>query len=95
MNKKIIKKIKIFYLKKNIKTEGKLMNDKKSPYLIYKYNKKIILKGKIKLYNPNFGDDKICKNCGHTYIKHFDSWNNNYNCGCKYCNCKEFVKKKE
>lgn len=44
MNKKIIKKIKIFYLKKNIKTEGKLINDEKSPYLIYKYNKKIILK---------------------------------------------------
>ena len=34
MIKKIIKKTKNFYLKKNIKTEGKLINDENSPISI-------------------------------------------------------------
>ena len=37
-------------------------------------------------YNPNYGDDRICK-CGHTYYRHFDSWENMENVGCKYCGC--------
>jgi len=41
-------------------------------------------------YNPNYGDDKICE-CGHTYYRHFDSYEDMYACGCKYCGCNDFV----
>lgn len=37
-------------------------------------------------YNPKYGDDKICE-CGHTYYRHFDSYEDMYACGCKYCDC--------
>jgi len=40
-------------------------------------------------YNPNYGDDKICE-CGHTYYRHFDSYEDMYACGCKYCSCYTF-----
>jgi hypothetical protein len=45
-------------------------------------------------YNPNFGDDKICK-CGHTYYRHFDSYEHMEACGCKYCQCYNFRLKKQ
>ena len=40
-------------------------------------------------YNPNYGDDRICE-CGHSYYRHFDSYNKMSTCGCKYCGCFEF-----
>lgn len=40
-------------------------------------------------YDPEFGDDRICK-CGHTYYRHFDSYEDMYPIGCKYCECYEF-----
>ena len=40
-------------------------------------------------YNPKYGDDRICK-CGHPYYRHFDSYEEMYNCGCKYCGCHTF-----
>ncbi len=40
-------------------------------------------------YNPNYGDDRKCK-CGHTYYRHFDSYEEMYPCGCKYCGCFTF-----
>lgn len=43
-------------------------------------------------YNPEYGDDRECK-CGHPYYRHFDSYENNYPCGCKYCSCFEFEEK--
>jgi len=43
----------------------------------------------IKSYNPNYGDDRICK-CGHAYYRHFDSYDYNNPCGCKYCECYQF-----
>lgn len=39
-----------------------------------------------KLYNPNYGDDRICE-CGHKYYRHFDTYENMSNVGCKYCFC--------
>lgn len=75
-----------------VEVDGKLLTDKKAPYLEYEYE--ITVKGKIKKYNPEYGDDKICARCGHTYEKHFDSWENYYPIGCKYCDCEEFVEKK-
>jgi len=40
-------------------------------------------------YNPKYGDDRICK-CGHPYYRHFDSYEDNYPIGCKYCDCCTF-----
>jgi hypothetical protein len=44
-------------------------------------------------HNPNFGDDRKCQ-CGHTYYRHFDSYDEMYPCGCKYCECDEFKEAK-
>lgn len=41
-------------------------------------------------YNPEYGDDKICE-CGHTYERHFDSYEDMSPVGCKHCSCYEFV----
>ena len=43
-------------------------------------------------YNPKYGDDRVCK-CGHPYYRHFDTYEDMYNCGCKYCGCYEFKEK--
>ena len=40
-------------------------------------------------YDPEFGDDKSCK-CGHPYYRHFDTYEDMYPCGCKYCGCRTF-----
>ncbi len=43
-------------------------------------------------YNPNYGDNRLCE-CGHPYHRHFDSYEDNDACGCKYkhtCKCKGF-----
>lgn len=37
-----------------------------------------------KKYNPKYGDSRICV-CGHTYHRHFDTYDQMYPCGCKYC----------
>lgn len=44
-------------------------------------------------YNPNYGDNRICK-CGHAYYRHFDSYEDNANVGCKYCQCHDFEEAK-
>jgi len=41
-------------------------------------------------YNPKYGDDRVCE-CGHAYYRHFDSYEDMYPCGCKYCDCEEFI----
>jgi|SRR5579862_1635846 len=43
-----------------------------------------------KVYNSDFGDSKVC-DCGHTYYRHFDSYNEMENVGCKYCECASFA----
>jgi hypothetical protein len=40
-------------------------------------------------YNPKYGDERVCK-CGHTYYRHFDTYENMNACGCKYCQCLVF-----
>lgn len=35
-------------------------------------------------YDPTFGDDKLCF-CGHTYRRHFDTYDDMSPVGCKYC----------
>lgn len=44
-------------------------------------------------YNKEYGDDRICV-CGHPYYRHFDTYEEMYPCGCKYCSCHEFKEKK-
>ena len=36
-----------------------------SPYIIIE----VVIQNR--MYNPKYGDQKICK-CGHTYYRHFD-----------------------
>jgi hypothetical protein len=43
----------------------------------------------IRKYNPEYGDDRICQ-CGHSYYRHFDSYDEMANIGCKYCYCRDF-----
>lgn len=43
-------------------------------------------------YNPEFGDDKKCK-CGHSYYRHFDTYEEMSPVGCKYCGCYDFKEK--
>jgi len=55
-----------------------------APYLF----EEIVVKKRV--YNPNYGDDRICK-CGHPYYRHFDWMENNQPVGCKYCPCYVFM----
>lgn len=59
---------------------------KEQPYLL---TEEVIVK-KTYSYNPNYGDDRICV-CGHPYYRHFDTYENMLACGCKYCQCFEFI----
>ena len=43
-------------------------------------------------YNPKYGDSRECE-CGHTYYRHFDSYEDMYPIGCKYCGCQDFKEK--
>lgn len=64
--------------------ENTLNNDTVRPYLI-----KI---GKLRLnrkYNPKYGDDRECA-CGHSYYRHFDTYEDMSHIGCKYCQCYNF-----
>lgn len=70
------------------KHEATLVNNPDSPYLEYEY--KVVQR----CYNPNYGDNRMCV-CGHTYERHFDSYEDMAAIGCKYCGCTEFVKQIE
>ena len=41
------------------------------------------------VYNPQYGDNRVCK-CGHRYYRHFDGYEDNAPVGCKYCPCRTF-----
>lgn len=55
-----------------------------SPYIV---TKKVV---STRAYNPDYGDERVCI-CGHTYYRHFDSWEEMDACGCKYCECRTFI----
>ncbi len=40
-------------------------------------------------YNPEYGDDRMCQ-CGHLYYRHFDTYEEMSDVGCKYCGCYTF-----
>ena len=54
----------------------------------------VIVKATFKEYNPEYGDSKLCK-CGHSYYRHFDSYERMAPVGCKYCQCDEFIPAEE
>jgi hypothetical protein len=43
----------------------------------------------VEMYNPKYGDDRECV-CSHSYYRHFDTYDNMANVGCKYCGCDRF-----
>lgn len=43
-------------------------------------------------FNPNYGDERECE-CGHSYYRHFDSYEDMSPVGCKYCGCYHFKEK--
>lgn len=49
---------------------------------------------RVRKYNPKYGNDRMCE-CGHPYYRHFDTYEDMYPIGCKYCDCETFVEKKE
>lgn len=61
------------------------MNDK--PYIEVPINKVE------RKYNPKYGDNRMCT-CGHPYYRHFDTYEQMANVGCKYCGCFEFTESK-
>ena len=70
----------------------KKINQDDQPYLTHievstarKHNRK---------YDPGSSEDLLCK-CGHTYYRHFDSYDYNAPVGCKYCQCDTFEKKED
>lgn len=46
-----------------------------------------------RVYNPDYGDDRVCE-CGHTYYRHFDTYEDMRPIGCKYCSCRKFIEGK-
>ena len=57
------------------------LNSKKKPYL----EVTVVLRK----YNPEYGDNRVCE-CGHIYERHFDSYDDMRDVGCKYCGCCDF-----
>ncbi len=45
-------------------------------------------------FNPNYPENATCE-CGHSYYRHFDSYENMAPVGCKYCGCGHFKLAKE
>lgn len=70
------------WVKYNNSNEKELINNSNEPYLKYTVIQK--------KYNPNYGDNRMCI-CGHSYYRHFDSYENMEAIGCKYCCCNEFI----
>ena len=46
----------------------------------------------LSVYDPDHGDYIDCQ-CGHTYERHFDTYDNMRDVGCKYCYCNDFKAK--
>ena len=44
------------------------------------------------IHNPMYPSDRLCTliSCQHPYYRHFDTYDDMYPVGCKYCDCFEF-----
>ena len=47
---------------------------------------------RVRKYNPDYGADRMCE-CGHPYYRHFDTYDQMEDVGCKYCECHTFKEK--
>jgi hypothetical protein len=65
-------------------------DSKDAPYI----ETEVIIKAIFREYNPEYGDEKLCK-CGHSYYRHFDPYEGMAPVGCKYCQCDEFIPAEE
>jgi len=63
----------------------KVESKEEEPYI----KGEIILETSGSKYNPKYGDNRVCK-CGHSYYRHFDTYEGMEPIGCKYCQCYEF-----
>lgn len=54
----------------NQESSLKLVDNSAEPYL------EVVTIEETRKYNPNYGDDRVCK-CGHPYYRHFDSYDDN------------------
>lgn len=86
ISKETYKKMKRFITKYHLQLQNDDVKD--SPYI-----KVVTLKVTHK-YNPDYGDERVCV-CGHPYHRHFDSYEDMYAIGCKYCACYEFKEDKK
>lgn len=59
---------------------------KQAPYL----TKTVVTEER--MYNPEYGDEHLCV-CGHTYYRHFDTYEDMEAVGCKYCECYTFTER--
>lgn len=59
---------------------------KQEPYICVE----VVTVETVRHYNPDFGDDRVCQ-CGHSYYRHFDPYEEMRAVGCKYCRCYDFV----
>jgi hypothetical protein len=55
------------------------------PYMVYSIQRTLVAYA----WNPRYKQDAICK-CGHAYYRHFDTYEDMYPVGCKYCECNNF-----
>ena len=55
-----------------------------------KFVDKLVKASPSRIYDKEYGDDKVCK-CGHPYYRHFDTYEDMRNVGCKYCRCRNFA----
>lgn len=56
------------------------------PYLLHAVHRVAIARQ----WNPSYDQDAECV-CGHSYHRHFDSYENMLPIGCKYCGCGAFT----
>lgn len=58
------------------------------PYIVHSVIRTVLTKQ----WNKGYNQDALC-NCGHPYYRHFDTYEEMYPIGCKYCDCHNFTPK--
>lgn len=61
------------------------LGDDSGPYLLHTITRVVLARS----WNPEYNESTKCM-CGHTYYRHFDTYEGMYPIGCKYCDCYTF-----
>lgn len=64
------------------------VGDNNGPYIVYSIQRTLVAYA----WNPGYDQGSECK-CEHSYHRHFDSYEEMYPIGCKYCECRTFSPK--